>query len=137
MTMLAVFWLLNWRLFVGGGDTDCQAVFSMLCHFRNVPMLTILRKLLPHTHPDQLSLWSRFLLVGNCYILKLTLDTMWSHEEFNHMTYSLLNKSLAFIFIMRQNSNYSCHDLFISYSYSNNLSLLRGKNCTFLTIQAL
>lgn len=132
MTALAVFWLLNWRLFAGGGDTDCQSVFST--PFRNVPTLRILAKL---TATSRATLWSGLPLVGNGYILKLTLDTMWSHGECTHVTYSLLNKSLAFIFIMRRNSNYSCHDLFISYLYSNNLSLLRGKNCTYLTIQAV
>lgn len=52
---------------------------------------------------------------------------MWSCGEFKHMTYSLLNGSLAFTFVRRQNGNYSCQCLFFSYSDANDLSLLTQK----------
>lgn len=49
-----------------------------------------------------------FPLVENCYLLKLTLDPRWSRGGFKHMTYSLLNGSLAFMFVRRQNGSRSC-----------------------------
>lgn len=87
-------------------------VFSVLCSPRHAGNSSKL----PATHACRPTLGS------DCYSLKLTLDTTWSCGEFKHMT-CLLNKSLAFIF-MRDNSNYSCHDLFLSYSYANDLRLL-------------
>lgn len=64
-----------------------------------------------------------FPLVENCYLLKLTLDPRWSRGGFKHMTYSLLNGSLAFMFVRRQNGSRSCSSLFFSYSDANDLSL--------------
>lgn len=93
-----------------GGDTDRQSSSRSVPHARNSNKL-------PMTHA------CRTTLCSDCCSLKLTLDTTWSCGEFKHLTYSLLNKSLAFIF-MRDNSNFSCHALFLSYSYANDLRLL-------------